>query len=205
MGQGANLDFGCVNMLWERTCEPAHCAGVFWRRHGGGMQPVGQHIWAATSRGCGASFTGWPAIVLPPGNVKRALLAEGLEAVPNVSARLTRQFVLKGRLHGQTPMDIRGSSQSSSESRFAPRQQLTGNTPSNTSPTPQRCDPLPSPKVSTYEYTDLSNVLLTRPVSFQRQPIICVVFTIRFTCGCDEQGRRASNGCDGNCTGNNIR
>lgn len=34
---------------------------------------------------------------------------------------------------------------------------------------------------------------------------MCVVFTIHFACGCDQQGKAASNGCSGNCSGDNVR
>lgn len=33
---------------------------------------------------------------------------------------------------------------------------------------------------------------------------MCATYTVHFTCGCDEPGRTERNGCDGNCTGDQI-
>jgi hypothetical protein len=34
---------------------------------------------------------------------------------------------------------------------------------------------------------------------------MCVTWTIHYACGCGLAAKAPSNGCDGNCTGNNIR
>jgi hypothetical protein len=34
---------------------------------------------------------------------------------------------------------------------------------------------------------------------------MCETWTVHYACGCDFPAKRPSNGCNGNCTGNNIR
>jgi hypothetical protein len=34
---------------------------------------------------------------------------------------------------------------------------------------------------------------------------MCKTWTVHYVCGCDEAEKAPSNGCDGNCTGDNIK